>query len=441
MGRILILFAIGAAIWYFALRPKEGGSGSFIGSVTNLIAPKIGPSASKPAPSPVPAPPAGSTPAGTQPTGSGGFPNVPGQPTPQVIPSMSLAAGASNHAPPGAVQGVPSNDVPPVSDVYVMNFRPVPSPEFLQGWERLGVMAIADPVARVVFFRGLAGPCDSFKTALVAMDQLPAGCSVQAWTVYVDRRVEKGFDLVAALGAITGATDTKLTIGPSGLALDVGADRISAALDVIAEGGSVEVVQNPYVRLLNGEPAKVESTQEVPIAETIVSNGISQGSIRYRKVGLQLEVTPTFFANDRVRLGVVQTNGVVGASVQVGGNSVPVIQSQTVSSVADMTVGQTLVLGGVRTTRNVVKKHLIGSSTEISEGALYVILSTYTDEPKAVLVDAPEQPFPAGVLDAPPPLTEPATEGRDWIIGELLPPRDWQSQEKAFLRERRAPAK
>jgi hypothetical protein len=323
-------------------------------------------------------------------------------------------------------------EVPPVWQTYAMRFRPVPPLEWLNQWERLGVQAVADPVTRTVSCRGLAGPVQAFTEALQAMDQVPGSCSVQAWTVYVDRRVEKGFDLVAALGAVVNSDDI-LRIGAGGLALDVSSQSVAAALRVIGGGGSVEVVQNPYVRLSHGDLAKVESTQEVPIPETVVSNGIAQTSIRFRKVGLQLEVMPTFYDMDRVRLGIVQNNGVVGSSVKVGGNEVPVIESQSVSSTADMKIGQTLVLGGVRTVRRVAKRQLFGGSAETSEGALYVVLSTFTDEPKAVPVDAPDQVFPSD-LGPPPPLTESVEDGHDWIMGGLLPARRWEDEESDFVR-------
>lgn len=314
-----------------------------------------------------------------------------------------------------------------------MRYRAVPSPEYLQRWASLGVEAIADPVSRLVAMRGDEQGVSALRGALEALDLVPGSCCVQAWTVYVDRNAEKGFDLVAALGAVTGG-NTVLELAPGGLTLDVSVDRVAAALRVIADGGVVEVVQNPYVRLVDGQAAKVESIQEVPVPQIVVSQGVSQQSIDFRKVGLQLDVMPAFFAQDRLRLTVVQTNGVVGSKVKVGDAEVPIIQSQTVSSVAEMQVGQTLVLGGVRTVRKTTERGLFGKKDQQSEGALYVVISTYTDEPKAVPVDRPSLEAPGGF--APVPLSVPAEDPAGWIKGELLPPKDWRGEEREFIRSR-----
>jgi hypothetical protein len=317
-----------------------------------------------------------------------------------------------------------------------MKYRQLPVGDFVERWRSFGVETIVDPAGRVVSYRGTYAATEALKAALVAMDTVSGSCCLQAWTVYVDRRVARGFDLAAALGAATGG-DTTLKLGAGGLVLDVGADRIAAALSVIADGGAVDLVQCPYVRLVDAQPAKVESIQEVPIPETVVANGVAQTSVKFRKVGLQLDVTPTFLG-DRVRLLVNQQNGVVGASVKVGENQVPVIQSQAVASTAELTVGQTLVLGGVRSTRKTVEKGLLGKREEETEGSLYVILSTYSDEPRAVPVDFPAEEFPEGLDALSPPLTVPGIGSDDWLTGGLLPPKGWEQEETRFIRSRGA---
>jgi hypothetical protein len=428
MYKVLFLLALLAGILYLKFRNPSGESG-LSGTFGRMVAPKQlhAPVASSPPPVPTPPP-------SLQP---GSAVAVKVAPPVTAPPSLQpgMATGVVSRKNSGTVPEGPLEE-PPTWGRYTLKHRVLPaSLDLAERWRSLGVECIVDPFGRSVVYRGNYAGTLAFREAMEAFDTVPGSCCVQAWTVYVDRRVSKGFDLAAALGAVASG-DTTLTLGGGALTLDVGADRIAAALSVIADGGAVELVQAPYARLVDGQTAKVESTQEVPIPETVVANGVAQTSIRFRKVGLQLEVQPVFLDGDRVRLTVSQGNGVIGSPVKVGENEIPVIQSQNVSSTAELSVGQTLVLGGVRTRRTSVRKGLLRSTEEIEEGALYVILSTYSDTPRAIEVGN-VQGFPDGLADFAPPLTVPVESGADWLDGELLPPKGWKEEERKSIRGRK----
>lgn len=296
----------------------------------------------------------------------------------------------------------------------------------------VGAQVTVDKLSGIV---GVSGPLQGVGIVmryLEAVDVVPGSCGVQSWAVFVDRSVSKGFDLLAAISAVGGGT-IQGDIGGGGLTLDIPFDRLSVALNAICDGSVVEVVQRPHVILQHGIASHVESIQEVPIPSTAVSNGIAQTSIEYRKVGLQLDVTPYFLKGDRLRLAVAQSNGLIGQSVKIGESEVPVIQSQSVSSSLEMSVGQTVVLGGVTTYRQRVAKGLLHNSTTIAEGSLYVVISTFSEVPRAIPVSEPVEGAPG---ELPPLIPRPGDPG-DWISGELLPPlRDSSIEERKFIKSR-----
>jgi type II secretory pathway component GspD/PulD (secretin) len=298
--------------------------------------------------------------------------------------------------------------------------REPPAVETITIANAVGCALTLDGVSRSLVVVGPVAGVDIVKRYLESIDQPAGTCAVKSWAVYVDKSAQTGFDLVAAIRAVS-ASSVEATIDGAGVTLDLSADKLAGALAVVCDGSVIEVIQRPHVQLFHGVPAKIESIEEVPIPSTAVSQGVAQTSIEFRKVGLQLDVTPYFLAGDALRLNVVQSNGLLGQLVRIGENEVPVIQSQTVASTVQLSIGQTVVLGGVTTYRNRIVRGLLTNKTERTEGGLYVILSTYYDVPKAL---------PVASIGVP---SDPA-ESREWIADQILPLKGWKKEERDFLR-------
>lgn len=350
--------------------------------------------------------------------------------------SLDIPVPASSVSPPQAPSPafVPEK---PIAITYRFQHRELPAASQLDMLKsNNGLLVLSDPSSSTVTFSGQPELVHMAQALMRDLDLSGGSCGVRTWAVYVDRRAQKGFDLAAAIRAVT-APATGLTVGAGGITLNLDAGDLSAALDVIADGATVEVMQRPHVSLMHGVPSTVESLQEVPLPSVAVSQGISQSSIQYRKVGLQLTVTPYFLGHDSVRLAVKQSNGLIGSTVDLGGGvSAPVIESQTVDTTVQLTVGQSVVLGGVATDRLRTVRGLLRNTTERVSGSLYVILSTYHDVPRAVPVDP--LPFPAPVGFPSVPFSGPSAPGTDWIDDQILPSKDWQRDEAKFLRARGA---
>lgn len=338
-------------------------------------------------------------------------------------PLVSKTAGAaagSEYVPMGAVGEINADDKPQAMQIVRFVHREPPAAESVTIATSVGCILTVDSIARTVVVVGPAQGVDIVKRYLEAVDQPAGSCAVRSWAVYVDKSVKKGFDLAAVIGAAVKG-DFEIDLGGGGLTLDLGADEVALALTAICDGSAVEVVQRPHVQLFQGVTAKIESIQEVPVPSTTVSQGIAQTSIDYRKVGLQLEVQPYFLGNNRLRLGVSQTNGLIGRTVEVGGNDVPIIETQSVSSSVELAIGQTVILGGVTTLRHRMVKGLLRNQKEITEGTLYVIISTYFDVPRAVVVGRATDPLTLASV----PLLPPVESAEDWINDGLLPDKSW----------------
>ena len=89
--------------------------------------------------------------------------------------------------------------------------------------------------------------------------------------------------------------------------------------------------------------------REVPIPVTTQGLNNSQTSVNFKKVQFSLGVVPSVLPDGRIALTVSQTNDDVIGSAQIGGDSVPTIATQYLSTRLELIEGQVAVLGGMRT--------------------------------------------------------------------------------------------
>jgi len=304
----------------------------------------------------------------------------------------TISQKSENNSPPPLAKSIqdslalsPAQDKPKlVSRVVSFKHRNPLTPEFLTALQAFEVTIAYDSASRSALVRGEIENVLDVSELLVKSDLMPAFCSARAWVVFVSDTDASGYDFTAALTALSSDVPITGILDGSGLILNITHDRLSAVINVLASDSRVKLIQQPHVRLMDLIPARVESLEEVPIRSTTVSNGLATSSIEYKRVGLTMEINPHFLGRDRVRMAVKQTGGLVGRNVEIDGALVPVLQTQNVESTIELTIGQSLVLGGVKSSRTRNVKGWLKNTTEIETGTLYVVMSLYDDTPKAV---------------------------------------------------------
>lgn len=352
-----------------------------------------------------------------------------------MVPPSNASPPASTPPPsptPSTVAQASAPALPPLADpqeTRTFRFTDRIPPDLAQVATALGVTVHVDTQSRSCVMRGTVPALIQAQQALQQIDMMADSCHARTWAVYVDRSVGTGWDLTAAIQSIT-SSDFGLNIGAGKATLTLDGDKVAAALAVIADGSSVDVLQRPHLALTHGQDAEVEAASEVPLPTVSVSgNGVSQSGVTYRKVGLSLKIKPEFLGRNRVRLQVDQSNGLIGSTVELGGGlTAPVIETQRVSSTVEIAIGETVVLGGVASDRLVAKKGILRDTQERQRGFLYVILSTSPSAPKALLL---ESPFPAV------PQTLSTPDADRFLDGEFpmcLPDKGWERQEAELIR-------
>jgi type II secretion system protein D len=147
------------------------------------------------------------------------------------------------------------------------------------------------------------------------------------------------------------------TAGGSGLTGFVTAgDSMSAIITALENTTRFRVISRPNVIARNNKKAIIASGQEIAIPAEIQSalnsvnssNGIvTNSSVQYKEVTLQLEMVPLINSQREVSLDVLQKIDNVSGSTIIDNNSIPTINTRYVKTSVTVPNNSTLVLGGL----------------------------------------------------------------------------------------------
>jgi type II secretion system protein D len=123
--------------------------------------------------------------------------------------------------------------------------------------------------------------------------------------------------------------------------------------------GRFRVLSRPCVYTSNNKKATIFSGQNVPIPGTSTYNTVGAvgtnslnnvtSTVQYQPVVLKLEVIPLINSDKEVNLVIAQRNDKLGTYSNIGGNNVPTIETQELTTTVRVPNGSTIVLGGLIT--------------------------------------------------------------------------------------------
>jgi general secretion pathway protein D len=136
-------------------------------------------------------------------------------------------------------------------------------------------------------------------------------------------------------------------------------DAIRVFIRAVDSRDKFTILARPAVYTANNKRAVISSGQRVPVPGTTLSNVVTNGvlntsntaavqaTIEYEDVELRLEVIPLINSSREVTLKIAQINDSLGNNVQIAGNTVPVVNSQRLTTTVTVPSGATVVLGGL----------------------------------------------------------------------------------------------
>jgi len=111
-----------------------------------------------------------------------------------------------------------------------------------------------------------------------------------------------------------------------------------------------KLLANPRVLVLDNEKALFDIVTEHPYVERTISGGNITETVKFKNVGVKLEVTPHVTRDGMLRLHIVPEFGVLVERVNLGTEvtDVPVVDTRKADTIALVKSSQTVVLGGLR---------------------------------------------------------------------------------------------
>lgn len=123
---------------------------------------------------------------------------------------------------------------------------------------------------------------------------------------------------------------------------------INAQISAEQEITKAKLLANPRIMVLDNELATFDIVTEEPYVERTVSGGTVTETVKFKEVGVKLEVTPHVTRDGMLRLHIIPEFGVLVERVTISSSDVPVVDTRKVDTIALVQDGQTVVLGGMR---------------------------------------------------------------------------------------------
>ncbi|MBS1842389.1 MAG: type II and III secretion system protein [Acidobacteria bacterium] len=130
-----------------------------------------------------------------------------------------------------------------------------------------------------------------------------------------------------------------------------------ATANFILTDTATKIIQNPEIRSIDGQPAKLRIGSRVPIATGSFQAGVGVGTtavnplvntqFTYLDVGVNVDITPHIHPNHEVSMKVAIEVSQVTGQAAIGGINQPIIGSNKIEHDIRLREGETSVLGGL----------------------------------------------------------------------------------------------
>ena len=199
-------------------------------------------------------------------------------------------------------------------------------------------------------------------------------------------------NLISPIGGNPSVTPNITTANPLSLAIGVSGNHFAFNLfaQALKEEGLLKVMSEPVLVARSGEAARLSDGGEFPIP---VPGGLGTVTIEFREFGVILQALPIVISPTRVKLQVTAevSDKDVSNAITLNGTTVPGLTKRKVESTVDMNFGDTMVVAGLISTREIasnLKTSLLGEIPGL--GALFSKKVNNVSEIELIILLTPE---------------------------------------------------
>jgi len=230
--------------------------------------------------------------------------------------------------------------------------------------EGIDQLVAIDP-QNIILVYGTAEAVAELQTIIDYLDRPIRQVEIEAQFIDVSVNELRGFGVQFFNGGVPGADGmgggSSIGTGvPGANQLTISYGQYAAQLSLLAQSGNSRIISSPRVTTMNNLQASLQSSQTTPIVLTSSTTGIGgqvaqaqQAFSLTTSVGIQ--VTPTILNDDTITVFVspqVQTQAPtpgLGGGGAGAAPAIPTVLSQQLTTVANVTDSDVIVLGGLRT--------------------------------------------------------------------------------------------
>ena len=229
-----------------------------------------------------------------------------------------------------------------------------------------------------IIVKGTKEELANVETMIVGLDKRAPQIMIEAKVVEITLEGEKELGIKWTSGGVEGQISIgELTLGGSFERFEL----IEATLKALQSDGKTNILSNPKVLTLDGKEARIETGQQIPL-RTITADG--EETIEYKKVGLTLTITPRVSSDGLVTMDVYPTVNSLGTELVQG---YPVINSREENVIIRANLGETVVIGGLITSKDIktiTKIPLLGDIPIF--GKLFQFSHTKTEKTEIIIL-------------------------------------------------------
>lgn len=198
--------------------------------------------------------------------------------------------------------------------------------------------------------------------------------------------------LVVPLGGPATAGVTSSSLSNASMALGIASDQFvfQGLIQALKQEGLLKIQAEPLLVTRSGEPARLVNGGEFPIP---VPGGLGTVTIEWREFGVLLESLPIIISPTRLRQQITAevSERDFNNAATLSGTTVPALTKRTVQTNVEMEFGQTLVIGGLISTRYTAQTDKIPFLGELpGVGAAFRRVRYDTAETELLVMITPE---------------------------------------------------
>lgn len=206
--------------------------------------------------------------------------------------------------------------------------------------------------ADLLIFRGLPADIDRLRSILDQLDVPVPRVLVRAVVLETSASSIQGYSVSAVASMLSGKLGLEISGSQLGNLLTFNSGSFDAVVAALQGDSKVRVLTAPAVFAETGASASLSVGNSVPTlgAITYSGDGSSQQSVSYQDTGVILRVTPRVF-EDSVSLSVTQEIS-DAVTTETGVDNSPTITKRQLTTTLNMASGDTVILGGLTSTKS-----------------------------------------------------------------------------------------